>query len=294
MNIRFKSRYLVLAFSLVTFFSCKKDDTTSPAPPEEKPTLFSQVQGRWDASIEVPPRISNPAVLGKVKPSSKIQDMPYVTTVEFFSDSSYILVFNYSETHINKFSAKDSATLTFAGFGDISDIKVAGDSISFSCSYDDIPVTVKAKKVAPLTLAEDRKSLVNDWLVTHQEDGDSLYNAGFGGDGFPEGSEIYFQFTAAGTFAYKVSYSGQTMAMSMNWKIDAEQSNIVRVYSNIYGYGDHDDFIRIVSLSASTATIELVSYKEQESRISNSNINGKISGDPQYVEQVTTLVLTKK
>ena len=253
MNIRFKNRYFVLLLCLTTFFSCKKDDTATPTPPEEKPTLFSQVQGKWNAEVEIA-RISNPS-LRQLKPSLKVQDIPRVTSVEFFSDSTYILVFNYYSAYRDKFSAEDSSTISFAGFGNLSNIKVTGDSISFNCSYDEVPLTVKAKKATDLTIAQDKKSLLKQWVVTREEDGEAFYSDS---ENDTDSTQIDFQFTASGTFAYKMNQGSESQLMVLNWKWDPENQNSLVLYmgtdANPYYYGVT---IKIVEISDSILRIQL-------------------------------------
>lgn len=290
MNIRFKSRYLVLLLSATVFFSCKKDDTTSPTPPEEKPALFETVQGKWGVHIDPPARVSGRSIVPKSKASMKVQDIGEVTSIEFFKDSTCMIVFNYTYGYSHKIDVKDSTTFNFGEFGDLSNIKVAGDSISFNFTYYDQLFSIKAAKIADVVLADDKKSLINEWLVTREEDGDSLYDKG---SDFPEGTQIYLQFTPGGTFAQKIVYGDQSMIMAYNWKWKANKTDAI----SFYAYDEDQDamngsFIKIVSLSASTLKIQLIDMVEEVYR---NNGSAKVSGDPNYVEKVQyNLVLTKK
>jgi hypothetical protein len=287
MNIRFKSRYLVLLLSASVFFSCKKDDTPGTPTPEQKPTLFETVQGKWNTGVLPPARVSNQPVITSSKLSKKVQDMGYISSVEFFKDSSCLVVFNYGYGFYHKITIEDSTTFSFGDeFGDFSGIKVEGDSISFSFNYGDEPVSIKAAKVADLVLSQDKKALVKEWYVTHEEDGDSLYHSN-GNDSYPDGTQIYLQFTGAGTFVEKISYDNESMVMALGWKLDPDHSDIIKLESSYFNV--HGSYIKILSLTESTATIQLVTYTEEYNNNSN-----KVSGEPDYVEQVATLVLTKK
>jgi len=297
MNIRFKSRYLALALSLCVFFSCKKDDAPGTPTPEQKPTLFETVQGKWVAPVTLEPRVSNVSVLGAPKASMKVEDMGAIASIEFLKDSSCLIVAESGLALYHKIGVKDSTTFTFGQvFDDLSEIKVEGDSISFNVVQGDEVVTVKAGKVADLTLPQDRKSLVNDWLVTHEEDGDSLYNAGNNNNGpnYPDGTQIYFQLTPAGSFVYKITYGSQAMVVASTWELDPDHSDILKIAS--FNYNDNNDlpesFVRILSLTETSAKIQLVSYMYNDNN--NVNNSGKVSGEPDIEEHTATLVLAKK
>ena len=90
MKFRFEIRYLILLFSLSFFFSCKKDDNPSPSAPE--PALFEkyrEMDCRYRASGKSQQTFDNEHYYSL----QKTQDIGYITSVEFFNDSSYILTF---------------------------------------------------------------------------------------------------------------------------------------------------------------------------------------------------------
>lgn len=263
MTSRFNVRNLVLCLSLSVFFSCKKDDNPTPTPPPAQPSLFEQVQGRWNATFQAPPRISNPSV------SSKQQDMGYITSVEIFSDSSYILVLDEYRAYTGKISVTDTAAVNFRGFGSTSNLKISGDSISFTCLYEDeYPIEVKAVKANDLTISTDNKALLKSWLVTKEEDGGHLY-AMFE---ISDEATLSFYFSAAGTFLLKSNQMGN-YAMFRNWKWHPEHANAIQMYTT-YNASEPGTYFKIVSITNSKLVI-----KEY----------GTMDGEPQ---QERTYVLT--
>lgn len=261
MTYRFNAKHLALCLSLSIFFSCKKDDTSTPTPPPTEPTVFEQVQGRWNAEIEVY-RNSNV--------SPKEQVMPKVATIEFFSDSTYLIAFDVDQSAVTgKFKPVDSVTINLSGddITAISGVKISEDSISFSYTqYDDI-FTVKAAKADDLTISADKKPLLKSWaLERDQEDGEYLFT---GNNDLGEDATITFFFSAAGSFLIHIT-DGEDDASTqfMNWKWHPEVANAAKIYS-IYGEEYSPSYFKIVSLTSTSLTIEEVSTQggsQQESR----------------------------
>jgi len=241
MNSKF--RYLAVILSAFVFFSCKKDDTPTPAPPE--PTLFEKVQGRWDAKVEPVGRIA-------VSPAASHKSLynPHVTSVEFFEDSSYILVFNYDEAYHGKLSVIDSTSFDFKGFGDIHDIKITGDSISFNCVYrDEISLSVKVGKVEDLTIPNEQKSLLKTWVMTTAEDGESYYSELEAEDG-----DIKFLFTSAG-LSLTTRDNGESWSAE-NWKWHTDTANAVVLYESYDNEINYNRYYKIVELTSSKLKVE--------------------------------------
>ncbi|MFT3948302.1 MAG: hypothetical protein QM763_15130 [Agriterribacter sp.] len=280
MKFRFEIRYFILLFSLSFFFSCKKDDTPTPGTPE--PTLFEKVQGRWNTNIELSGKISKPSGSGILQPSKKVQDIGYITSVEFFSDSSYILTFNYYYAFTDKFSVKDSASFELKTFGTISDLKVVGDSISFSCLYHDIPLTVKAVKAADITISNDKKPLLKNWHLTKEEDGETYYENYEVAEG-----DISFFFSSTGRFLVKFSYGDASYAQSTDWSIFTSKENSLLL---TYGYhnenSDYYRYMKIIELTDSRLKIQLINVQPEYDN------NQNITGHTEHIEY--TLVLTAK
>jgi hypothetical protein len=238
-----KSRYLAVVLSAFVFFSCKKDDTSTPTPPE--PTLFEKAQGRWDAAVEVIGRVASPS-----NASHKSLYNPHVTSVEFFEDSSYILVFNYDEAYHGKLSVIDSTSFDFKGFGAISDIQITDDSISFNCVYDDeIPVSVKAGKVSDITVSNEQKSLLKTWVMTTAEDGESYYNGLEAEEG-----DIKFLFTSAG-LALRTRDNGESWSAE-NWKWHTDIANAVVLYDSYDNEISYNYYYKIIELTSSKLKVE--------------------------------------
>ena len=237
-----KSRFLAVVLSASVFFSCKKDDAPAPGPGPDEPTLFEKVQGRWDAAVEPVGRITTPS-----NASHKNLMMPHVTSVEFFGDSSYILVFNYNDAYYGKLSVIDSTSFDFKGFGAISDIQITGDSISFNCVYmDEIPLSVKVGKVEDLAIPNEQKSLLKTWVMTTEEDGESYYDRLEAEDG-----AIKFLFTAAG-LSLTTRDNGESW-LAENWKWHPDTANAVILY-NIEANNNY--YYKIVELTGSTLKVE--------------------------------------
>ncbi|MGN6437016.1 MAG: hypothetical protein ACTHMM_10805 [Agriterribacter sp.] len=246
MTFRFNARQLVLFLSLSVFFSCKKDDNPTPTPPPEEPTVFERVQGRWDAEVEPPARSSNPAV------SPKNQDMPHISSVEFFSDSSYILVFDHYRVYTGKFTVTDSTAFNFADFGAITNLKLSDDSISFSCMYDeDLPVSVKAAKVDEIVVSADKKPLLKTWVLSEDEDGAELYQEHY----VPQGEKITMQFTASGTFLTRFGNDDKQMR---NWKWHPQIANAAVQYYPWESENDieYNSYYKLVELTSTSLKIQ--------------------------------------
>lgn len=243
MSMISKSRYLAVILSAFVFFSCKKDDKPAPAPQE--PTLFERVQGRWDATAEPVGRVASSS-----NASHKSLDMPHVTSVEFFNDSSYILVFNYDNAYYGKLSVTDSTSFDFKGFGPVNDIQITDDSISFNCVYnDEIPVSVKAGKVSDITVSNDQKPLLKTWVMTTAEDGELYYERLEAEDG-----DIKFLFTSAG-LCLTTRDKGKNWSAE-NWKWHTDTANAIVSYNGYSDYINYNYYFKIVELTNSTLKAE--------------------------------------
>lgn len=246
MVLRFNAKHLALCLSLSAFFSCKKDDAPTPTPPPAEPTVFEQVQGRWNAEIQAPPRKSNT--------SSKEQYMPRIAVIEFSSDSTYTIALDNSDAITGKFKPVDSViNLSGDEITSISDLKISADSISFSYLYSEDLIKVKAAKADDLTISSDKKALLKNWLVVrNQEDGEYAYaRYQLGQD-----ATITYKFTAAGSLVLSMQQGQHGMSMFANWKWHATMANTVQPYS-IYGEQMYDgNYFKIISLSNTNLTIE--------------------------------------
>lgn len=260
MKLCLRPHYLVLVLSVALLFSCKKDDAPiTIVVPEEKPTLFEQIQGKWIAEIEYDGRISNPSPQELPSLSSKVQDMPRVSAIEFLSDSTYLLTFNHYRTYLNKFSIKDSSTLLFKEFGDVSNIKIVGDSISFTFSYHEISLSVKAAKTAKVNVDDTKKALLKEWILTREEDGANYYQDA------SEDAKISYIFTSSGSFGIKSSIGEEYYLYSHNWKWHNTKSNGIITYRGADTNVDYtyNDYYKIVELSNSKLKLQLIEIEKE-------------------------------
>ncbi|MBX3252777.1 MAG: hypothetical protein KF862_01450 [Chitinophagaceae bacterium] len=263
---RFNAKHLILCLSLSVFFSCKKDDNPGPTPPpQEEPTLFEKVQGRWDAEVDLPVRISNPAV------SYKNQDMPHVRSVEFLSDSTYIVAFAHGGAFTGKLSVIDSASFNFTGLGEVSNIQIKDDSLSFTWSYNDIPLNVRAGKVSDLSISADKKAILKSWVLSTEEDGADLYEE----FNIEEGKKITMLFSSAGTLLTKYS----DVANARNWKWHPEKANAALFYSPGQTEFNYDIYYKLAELTNTGLKIQLVhvdkEYDDDDNVISEEEVVDK-------------------
>jgi len=234
-----------------------------------------------NADVRIPARISKPSNPFAIQPSRKIQDIGYITSVEFFSDSTYIVVFNYGYGYTNKFSVKDSASFELNAFGKLSDIKVVGDSISFTATYHDTPLTVKAKKASEISLSNNQKALLKNWSLTTQEDG-AAYLEGRE----LEVGDISFFFSASGSFLMKFSHGDESYAQAFNWKLFPGKENSLLIQSHYSENENYYNYIKIVEVTNTTLKVQLISVEPKYDE--NQNIIG------QTEEIDYTFVLTAK
>lgn len=249
MRSRFNLWYLFTFLSLVLFFSCKKDDNPGSPPPVETtppppvPTLFEMVQGRWDVDVPFAGKKANPS-----SPSFKNQDkqdIGAVTSAEFFGDSTCIITFNYHDAIVHTISVSDSITFNIDGLGPLTDIRVFGDSLSFSFTYYDIPMTVNAAKRKNVQVDENKKALLNSWKLTTEEDGAAFYeNNGINGD-------FYMIISAAGSFVQQYP----DYAESINWRWHPEEPDAVVPFpEGNEEYNDH--YFKILELSSTRLKVQ--------------------------------------
>ena len=249
MRNQFNFWYLAVFLSLSLFFSCKKDDHPgSPPPaattPPPEPTLFEMVQGRWDVDVPFAGKKANPS-----SPSFKNQekqDIGTVTSAEFFGDSTCIITFNYYYGIVQRISVSDSVTFNIDGLGPLTDVRVYGDSLSFSFTYYDMPMTVKAAKRKNIDVDENKEALLNTWKLTTEEDGAAFY----------EENEINGDFhmiiSGAGSFVQQYP----DYAESFNWRWHPEEPDAVVPY---FAGGDDENnnrYFKILELSSTRLKVQ--------------------------------------
>ena len=241
MRNQFNFWYLAVFFSLSLFFSCKKDDNPgSPPPattPPPAPTLFEMVQGRWDVDVPYAGKKANPS-----SPSFKNQekqDIGTVTSAEFFGDSTCVITFDHYYAIVHSISVSDSITFNIDGLGPVTDIRMFGDSLSFSFTYYDFPMTVKAAKRQNIQVDENKKALLNNWILTTEEDGAAFYeNNAINGD-------FHMIISAAGSFVQQYP----DYAESLNWRWHPEEPNAIVPYVAWENEENNNHYFKILELS---------------------------------------------
>ncbi|HTN07492.1 hypothetical protein [Agriterribacter sp.] len=252
MRNHFTLWHLAAFLSLVLFFSCKKDDNpASTPPPPPPPTLFERVQGRWDVDVPFMGRKQEKSSYASFKNQENL-DIGAVTSVEFFSDSTCIITLNYYYGLVHAISVSDSITFNMEGLGALTNIRVFGDSLSFSFTYHDIPMTVKAAKRANIEVSENKKALLNRWKLTSEEDGAAFY----------EENEINGNFhmiiSAAGSF---VQQYPDNYTQSVNWKWHPEEPDAIMTYAAGQDEANNNHYFKILELSATRLKVQEVSLE---------------------------------
>ncbi|MFT3705529.1 MAG: hypothetical protein QM802_24380 [Agriterribacter sp.] len=202
MKNRFNARYLFVVAAIALFASCKKDDTTSPTPQPTNP-LYSSVLGKWNVTTTAG------RIQGNV--SSKIQSPLQLLSIEFLSDTTYIVVMNDNTVTTVTFKITDSTSITLPDFGTLSEIKVADGKMNFKLQYNGSNITLSANKAAEIALTDDTKLLCRTWYLHNT---DSVY-----GD-YEDGTDkITVLFSSAGTYLVQ-NYRQDTLinADIANWK----------------------------------------------------------------------------
>ena len=241
MRNQFNFWYLAVFLSMSLFFSCKKDDNPgSPPPattPPPAPTLFEMVQGRWDVDVPYAGKKANPS-----SPSFKNQekqDIGTVTSAEFFGDSTCVITFDHYYAIVHSISVSDSITFNIDGLGPVTDIRMFGDSLSFSFTYYDFPMTVKAAKRKNIQVDENKKALLNNWILTTEEDGAAFYeNNAINGD-------FHMIISAAGSFVQQYP----DYAESLNWRWHPEEPNAIVPYVAWENEENNNHYFKILELS---------------------------------------------
>lgn len=212
MKHKFHLSYFLYALLFTAFFSCKKDDGTKTNP-DETISLYKTIAGKWNIS-SLSGRIKN------VHTANKIQDTDDLASIEFLSDSTYIIVTSDLDVFTGNFKVTDSASITLTGFGALSEIKIANEKINFKLLYEGNSITITANKAAEIADSDNTRLLCRRWLLTQQEDGAGTYLDSDDAD------KITVLFSSSGT--YLVQYLRKDLLLSAeiaNWKWHATQSN---------------------------------------------------------------------
>lgn len=248
MKIKSSIFYSALFLGLLSFASCKKDETPKPEPITPEAELFQKVQGRWTFSL--------PA--GRIKPpvSSKNQEpLPSVAFVEFFSDNTFILHFGFAhQPYTGSFEVKNSNTIELEDLGVLSNVTVTENTISFTFTLseeiDDVEFNTTGSKVAAIQVADNRKGIVKKWYLALDGDISEQVEIAMG----LEADRVERTFTAHGTI-YTEYFSGEesVYARVNNWRLHETEDAIVEYYgTETEGYG----YYKVKTLSADALSFE--------------------------------------
>lgn len=267
MIYRFNAKHLAICLSLSVLFSCKKDDNATPTPtPPEETNLFTQVQGRWNAEVDLSS--------GKIRSNSASlkqqgQDTQF-GTIEFFSDSTYVIAYAGESMALSgKFTIDNDSTISINSFmGDITinKVKVANNVISFDFPIPQNPeesISVQATKAENLTIAENKKGLLyKNWLVEKDlADGVHFYQSA---SAYGDDVKAFFYFSPSGSLLFKVKMqpnsnlpSGMPLEMVIftNWKWHVNSDNTAVSYPLIGADGNETE-LKITSLTNTTLKLE--------------------------------------
>jgi hypothetical protein len=284
MKHKFNIWYLFVfaIFSLAT--SCKKDDYTSPQTGTFSP-LYNAVLGKWNITTTVG-RVTN----NQSNISSKVQSPPQMVSIEFLTDSTYIVILNDGTVTTGTFKVTDSTSITLPNFGVLSDIKIADGDMDFKLQCNGTDIILYANQSNKIALTSDTKLLCRTWLLVPPEYGDSMYH--YTKDNTVD--RITILFSSAGT--YLVQYFQKdtlVLANIANWKWHASRAMTIQFWwGNNEPTGDDDGVVTIEVLKSGalqltqTLTANNVTYSDSyilmpyshSSRISSSTMNTTTSG----------------
>ncbi len=218
--------FTALLFSLLMTVSCTKDYAPEPTPtpdPDPQPTLFESIQGKWNINAPAS-RISAP------KTSGKIQEEKTLVSLEFLSDSTYIVTLNNGEMYSGKIEINDSTTINLYQLGIITDIKFTGEtSLSFNISSDGWgSYTVVTTKAPVIPETSETALICKKWDITATDRGPATF--GFYG-GFGD-THLHLLFTKSGTYYVKTFHLDTVYNVhSCTWKWHPSKANTF-IYTN--------------------------------------------------------------
>ena len=238
---------MLLLSVLISFASCKKDSTPPDPPqdPEPQPTLFEAVQGKW--TLDAAP--TNPGKRNIV--SGKHQDSPQYISVEFLSDSTYIVVLDNGYVIDGKFSIPDSTTINLKELGVISDITFAGTSLTFNISTSGWgEVSVAANKAPAIPENANNTLICKTWELNSTAWGPATFNRN-GGNGHVS---VKLRFSPSGTYFVKQYIIPDTLAYAAttSWHWHPSKPNTF-IYTSEEG---SDNEVVITALTDSSLKME--------------------------------------
>ncbi len=246
MRYSFQQLFLATLSASLFFIACSKKGSGTEENPQDPAIaqLYKTIQGKWEFDV--------PTSLGRKEKQTStskrfstfllpVVDQSFVVKrggdavngfIEFLSDSTFILSDEEMNVFTGRFTVKDGATISLAGFGEISEIKFTQNVINFIVSYSspNKKITIKANKAAAITLDDKTKMLTRNWLLTDEKDGKEIYDEGI--ETNPDGNEmqpvdkVTLLLSSSGTYLVQFFYANKLISAEVaNWKWHRTDAN---------------------------------------------------------------------
>ncbi|MBN8786041.1 MAG: hypothetical protein J0I84_03065 [Terrimonas sp.] len=265
MKINQSFRYALLLTAYVSLFACKKNDS-KPKPISEPITFSESIVGKW--------KIGSGASLGRNMNahhiSPKVQEKAQLISVEFFKDSSYIVLLNDNTAFTGKYGIIDSTTINIYGIGDFKDIKIEGEKMNFKLSTESGFIIITANKAAEIPSSSETNKICKNWKLLPGTGGRASYNFSTG-----EGTRADIRFSSSGTYMLTVYYNDSLAYIrTAEWKWHPALSD---TYQYSWGNGTLTDNrpVTIKALADNSLKLEETYYDYQ---FYNYAVDGTLEG----------------
>lgn len=244
MKHKFSTLYLFVSAAFAVLSSCKKEDHPAPQTVSVSP-LYNAVLGKWNISTTAG-RITD----NNTNISSKVQSPPQMVSIEFLSDSTYIVMLNDGTVTTGTFTITDSTSVTLPSFGVLSDIKVADGKMDFKLRCNGTEIILYASQADKIALTSETKLLCRTWLLVAPEYGDSVYH--YSKDNTVD--KITFLFSSSGTYLVQY-FQKDTLLMAdvANWKWHATRAMTIQFWWGDDKPKDADDNLVTIEVLQSGA-----------------------------------------
>lgn len=238
MKMKIYTLTILFVSNLLTFVACQKSEVLTPTPDSgPHPGLFRSIQGKWVMNNPAPRQGHQSNISGKK------QDVLQYVSLEFLSDSTYIVVLDNGDVIDGKFSISDSTTIDLKEFGVISEINFAGASLNFEITTTDWGV-VAVTTIKATSLPENANTTLicsKTWQLDSSETGPAIFNK-IGGDGY---MGIKLRFSQSGTYFVK-QYALDTLwfAGVSTWGWHPSKAN-----TYVYAFEGHSYEVTITELT---------------------------------------------
>ncbi|MBX2925022.1 MAG: hypothetical protein KF746_22665 [Chitinophagaceae bacterium] len=265
---------LILFAGMIIFNACKKNDSGGDPPPAAENPLYKNAIGKWNINT-TPGRTKQPNMV-----SSKIQDAADLVSIEFLSDTTYVIVSKDNDVFTGTFSAPDSSSINLSNFGKLTEIKIAGGTMNFKLSKDGNTILITANKAETIPLTVNTELLCKNWYLTEEDFGEDLYDEDI--------DKVTVLFSTAGTYLVQSFNKGIVIEAEIaNWKWHPTEPNTF-----IYWWEelpDEDDKVKITELSKNKLRMEESYYEYDDDDnptlitqkyvlIPASQVSGRIAG----------------